>query len=67
MPLGPRPVATASVNSKVVIIGQAPGTKVHNSRIPWDDASGKQLRRWLDVTPEQFYNTDNFAIIPMGA
>lgn len=66
LPLGPRPVLAASKDSKIVIIGQAPGIKVHNSGIPWDDASGKQLRRWLDVTEQQFYNTNLFAIIPMG-
>ncbi|WP_111683379.1 uracil-DNA glycosylase family protein [Winogradskyella tangerina] len=66
LPLGPRPVVTAHPNSKVVIIGQAPGTKVHESGIPWDDQSGKKLRQWLNVTDEQFYNTENFAIIPMG-
>ena len=48
------------------MIGQAPGTKVHESGIPWDDQSGKKLRQWLNVTEEQFYNTENFAIIPMG-
>ena len=66
LPLGPRPVVSADVNSKIVIVGQAPGTKVHASGIPWDDASGKQLRNWLNVTNEQFYNPKNFAIIPMG-
>ncbi|WP_296383504.1 uracil-DNA glycosylase family protein [Winogradskyella sp.] len=66
LPLGPRPVATAHINSKIIIIGQAPGTKVHESGIPWDDQSGKKLRQWLNVTDEQFYNTENFAIIPMG-
>ena len=66
MPLGPRPVVTANTHSKIVIIGQAPGTKVHQSGIPWDDQSGKKLRQWLNVTDEQFYNTENFAIIPMG-
>ena len=66
LPLGPRPVVSAHKNSKIVIIGQAPGTKVHASGIPWDDASGKQLRKWLNVTPEQFYNPKYFAIIPMG-
>ena len=66
LPLGPRPVVTAHPNSKIVIIGQAPGTKVHESGIPWDDQSGKKLREWLGVTNEQFYNTENFAIIPMG-
>lgn len=64
--LGARPVVSASVHSKVVIIGQAPGTKVHASGIPWDDASGKQLRKWMNVSDEQFYDTDLFAIIPMG-
>lgn len=62
----PRPVVFASKDSKIIIIGQAPGTKVHKSGIPWDDASGKQLRTWLGVTNEQFYNVTNFGIIPMG-
>jgi uracil-DNA glycosylase len=66
LPLGPRPIATAHLDSKIVIIGQAPGTKVHASGIPWDDASGKQLRKWLNVSEEEFYNTKSFAIIPMG-
>lgn len=62
----PRPVVFANSNSKIIIVGQAPGTKVHASGIPWDDASGKQLRKWLNVTNEQFYNTNLFGIIPMG-
>lgn len=66
LPLGPRPVLTAHPNSKIVIVGQAPGTKVHASGIPWDDASGKQLRKWLAVTEEEFYDENNFAIVPMG-
>lgn len=66
LPLGPRPVVTAHPNSKIVLIGQAPGTKVHQSGIPWDDQSGKKLREWLNVTDDQFYNAENFAIIPMG-
>lgn len=66
LPLGPRPVLTFSVDSKIVIIGQAPGTKVHASGIPWDDASGKQLRNWLGVSNEEFYDVQNFAIVPMG-
>ena len=64
--LGPRPVVSAHPESKVVIIGQAPGTKVHNSGIPWDDASGRQLRKWLDVSDEDFYDEKKFAIVPMG-
>ena len=64
--LGPRPVVSGHPDSKIVIIGQAPGTKVHISGIPWDDASGRQLRKWLNVTDEQFYNEKLFAIVPMG-
>ena len=62
----PNPVVFANKSSKIIIIGQAPGTKVHKSGIPWDDASGKQLRKWMNVTDEQFYNTNNFGIVPMG-
>ncbi|ESQ82157.1 hypothetical protein AEAC466_18650 [Asticcacaulis sp. AC466] len=47
-------------------MGQAPGTKVHVSGTPWDDASGKRLRDWLGVTPDQFYDPTQFAIVPMG-
>ncbi|KAB1066809.1 uracil-DNA glycosylase family protein [Tamlana haliotis] len=66
LPLGPRPVVCAHPDAKIVIIGQAPGTKVHASGIPWDDPSGKQLRKWLGVSIEEFYDTTKFAIIPMG-
>ncbi len=66
LPLGPRPVVTAHQESKIIIIGQAPGLKVHNSGIPWDDQSGKKLRQWLDVSEADFYDTKKFAIIPMG-
>lgn len=62
----PNPVILASKNSRIIIIGQAPGIKVHQSNIPWNDASGKQLRKWLGVTDEEFYDTNNFGIIPMG-
>ena len=64
--LGPRPVVSAHEESKIVIIGQAPGTKVHASGIPWDDASGRHLRKWLDVTVNDFYDETKFAIVPMG-
>ena len=66
LPLGPRPIVTAHPEAKIVIIGQAPGAKVHNSGIPWDDASGRQLRKWLYVSNDDFYDTKKFAIIPMG-
>jgi uracil-DNA glycosylase len=66
LPFGPRPVVSSHSDSKIVIIGQAPGTKVHNSGIPWDDASGKQLRKWLNVSDEEFYDETKLAIVPMG-
>lgn len=62
----PRPVVSFSEHSKILIIGQAPGTKVHASGIPWDDASGSNLRKWLGVTEAQFYDTNLFGIVPMG-
>jgi len=64
--LGARPVVSGHVDSKIVIIGQAPGTKVYDSGIPWDDASGKQLRKWLAVSDTTFYDEKKFAIVPMG-
>ncbi len=63
---GVNPVLTIDDRSKILIVGQAPGMKVHLSGIPWDDQSGKELRNWLGVTEEAFYNPENFAIIPMG-
>lgn len=66
LPLGPRPVVKAHPKSRIAIIGQAPGTKVHASGIPWDDPSGKQLRKWMNVSDEQFYDTQKIAIVPMG-
>ena len=66
LPHEPRPVVSVSPESRILIIGQAPGSKVHASGIPWDDASGKNLRIWLGVTTEQFYDPDLFGIVPMG-
>ncbi len=66
LPLGPRPVVRGSVTSRILIIGQAPGTKVHETGIPWNDPSGDRLRDWLGVTPEDFYDDRLFAIMPMG-
>lgn len=66
LPLGPRPVVVAHPDAKIVIIGQAPGTKVHATGIPWDDPSGKQLRKWLNITDEVFYDETKIAIVPMG-
>jgi uracil-DNA glycosylase len=66
LPLGPRPVLRGNAASKIAIIGQAPGTKVHASGILWDDQSGTNLRKWLDVAPDLFYDEYIFAIVPMG-
>jgi uracil-DNA glycosylase len=66
LPLGPRPVLRAGASARVLIVGQAPGTRVHASGIPWDDPSGDRLRRWLQMEPEQFYDESTVAIIPMG-
>ena len=66
LPNQPRPIIQAHQNSRIVIIGQAPGLKVQLSGVPWDDASGNELRRWLGVTNEQFYDAKLFALVPMG-
>lgn len=66
LPLGANPILRASKSSRVAIIGQAPGTKVHASGIPWDDQSGKTLRSWMGVSTEQFYDEKLFAIVSMG-
>jgi len=64
--LGPRPIVTAHKNSKIVIIGQAPGTVVHRTGIPWNDKSGENLRRWMGIDNYTFYDTEKIAIVPMG-
>ena len=66
LPLGPKPVVEAHENSRILIIGQAPGTKVHESGIPWNDASGKRLREWMNIELDTFYDPSKIAIIPMG-
>lgn len=64
--MGCNPVCSFSSKSKIVIIGQAPGLKVHQSGVPWDDKSGDNLRKWMQVTKEEFYDESLFAIVPMG-
>ncbi|MEM1111020.1 MAG: uracil-DNA glycosylase family protein [Pseudomonadota bacterium] len=64
--LGPRPVLRASVSARLLIVGQAPGTRVHASGIPWDDPSGERLRAWLAMDKPQFYDERQIAIVPMG-
>ena len=66
LPLGPRPVVRISGTARLLVIGQAPGTKVHASGIPWDDASGKRLRQWMGISDALFYNQQHIAIMPMG-
>ncbi|MFY7964633.1 MAG: uracil-DNA glycosylase family protein, partial [Chitinophagaceae bacterium] len=58
LPYNPKPIIRASEYAKILVIGQAPGQKVQNSGIPWDDLSGKALREWLGVNSEQFYDTN---------
>jgi uracil-DNA glycosylase len=66
LPHGARPVLRASQTARVAICGQAPGTKVHATGIPYDDASGKRLREWLGLDAEAFYDERRIAIVPMG-
>lgn len=66
LPLGPRPVLRAAATARVLLIGQAPGTKVHASGMPWTDASGDRLREWLDLDSDRFYDETRIAIVPMG-
>lgn len=63
---GCRPVFVAHPKSKILIIGQAPGRRVHESGIPWHDKSGENLRKWLAVTEAEFYEEKLFGIVPMG-
>ncbi len=66
LPLGPRPVVQVSSKAQILIIGQAPGTKVHETGIPWNDPSGDRLREWMGIGKELFYNPEKIAIMPMG-
>lgn len=66
LPLGPRPVLQAHGAARILIAGQAPGRKVHESGVPFDDASGERLRDWLGVARDVFYDARQLAIVPMG-
>lgn len=66
LPLGPRPVVQAGAGARLLIVGQAPGTRVHNTGIPWNDASGDRLRNWLQMDRQVFYDPERIAIVPMG-
>ena len=66
LPLGPRPVVRMTPSARLMIIGQAPGTKVHETGIPWNDPSGERLRDWMQINPDHFYDDQKVAIMPMG-
>ena len=66
LPLGPRPVVQASASARLLIVGQAPSLTVHTTGMPWNDKSGEQLRRWLGIDGEVFYDPERVAIMPMG-
>lgn len=66
LPHGVRPILQVNANAKILIAGQAPGRKVHESGIPFDDASGDRLREWMGISKEVFYDANKIAILPMG-
>lgn len=66
LPHEPRPVVILSGKARILIAGQAPGLRVHETGLPFNDASGDRLRQWLNVDRETFYDPNRFAIVPMG-
>ena len=66
LPLGPRPVVQLDPAARILIAGQAPGRRVHESGVPFDDPSGNRLRDWMGVSREEFYDPRRVAILPMG-
>jgi len=66
LPLGPRPIIQVSRLAKVLIAGQAPGARVHETGIPFDDASGSRLRDWMGIEKNVFYDESKIALVPMG-
>jgi uracil-DNA glycosylase len=66
LPLGPNPVLRAGADAQLLIVSQAPGTRVHATGIPWSDASGRRLRDWLQIDTATFYDEQRVAIVPMG-
>jgi uracil-DNA glycosylase len=64
--LGPRPIIQISINSKILVISQAPGAKAHNSGVPFNDQSGERLRTWMNMDKVTFYNPNLVGIMPMG-
>lgn len=66
LPLGPRPILQAGESARILIVGQAPGARVHATGVPWGDPSGERLRAWMGVDAGTFYDASRIAIIPMG-
>ncbi|MBM3765137.1 MAG: uracil-DNA glycosylase family protein [Acidobacteria bacterium] len=66
LPLGPKPLLAAHSESRILLIGQAPGRATHEAGTPWQDRSGDRLREWLGVSRDEFYNERLFAIVPTG-
>jgi uracil-DNA glycosylase len=66
LPLGPRPIVQLDSNAMILVVGQAPGRKVHDSGIPFNDASGDRLRAWMGIGRESFYDPTCLALLPMG-
>lgn len=66
LPMGPRPVVQAAAHSRILIVSQAPGRKVHETGIPFNDPSGDRLRDWMGIDKNVFYDPEQIAIVPMG-
>ncbi len=66
LPLGPKPILQADTGARILIAGQAPGKRTHESGIPFDDPSGDRLRQWLGVDRDTFYDASKIAVLPMG-
>ena len=66
LPLGPRPIVQMGREARILIIGQAPGSKVHASGVPWGDDSGERLREWMGIDEKTFYDAKRVALVPMG-
>jgi len=66
LPLPPNPILRVSATARLLIVGQAPGIRVHNTGIPWNDPSGDRLRLWLQLSRQEFYDESRIAIVPTG-
>ncbi|GAC20069.1 uracil-DNA glycosylase family protein [Paraglaciecola arctica] len=66
LPFSPKPILQYSSHAKIILIGQAPGIKAHQSNTPWNDASGDRLRVWLNMSKHTFYDKNTLSIVPMA-